>query len=110
MIRRATNRYRVVGVLALSAGGWLYLSTSVALAAAPELPPAAKKYDFQRDVRVILESSCVGCHDAERHKGEFRLDTRDNLLKGTETGPAVVLGKSDASDLIKAVARLEKDT
>ncbi|HZZ71233.1 MAG TPA: PSD1 and planctomycete cytochrome C domain-containing protein [Pirellulales bacterium] len=74
------------------------------------LPPAAPHYDFQRDIRPILESSCVGCHNADRKKGEFRLDTRDNLLKGGENGVVVVPGKSGESDLIKAVARLDKGT
>ena len=120
MIPSATARYRLGACLIGCAATWLYLSTHLAVAAKPDLPapdlaapalPApAKKYDFQRDVRTILEASCVGCHDAERHKGEFRLDTRDNLLKGSESGPAIVLGKSEASDLIKSVARVQKDT
>src|SRR5258708_4503478 len=97
---------RFAGMLA----GITALTAISASAADPTLSAPAKKYEFQRDVRSILESSCVGCHDAERHKGEFRLDTREHLLKGSESGPAIVVGKSAESDLIKAVARLEKDT
>ena len=47
------------------------------IAAEPELPPAAKRADFQRHIRPILEQACVGCHGSVKQKGELRLDTKD---------------------------------
>ena len=39
----------------------------------------------------------------DKHKGGLRLDLRDAMLKGGETGPAIVPGKPEASPLIEAV-------
>ena len=73
------------------------------------LPPAAAKFDFDKDIRPLLEQSCVECHSSEKQKGAFRLDTREMLLKGGENGETVKLGKSAESTLIHHVARLDED-
>lgn len=77
---------------------------------ASKLPPVAKTFDFDRDVRPIFERSCVECHGAEKQKGKFRLDARDYLLAGSENGEMVKPGKSAESALIHAVARLDEDS
>jgi mono/diheme cytochrome c family protein len=77
---------------------------------ASRLPPAAATFDFEKDVRPLLEQSCVECHGAEKQKGGFRLDTREMLLKGGENGEAIKLGKSADSTLIHHVARLDEDS
>src|SRR4030095_8405519 len=74
-----------------------------------KLPPAAANYDFDKDIRPLLEQSCVECHSSEKQKGAFRLDTREMLLKGGENGETVKLGKSAESTLIHHVARLDED-
>jgi len=79
-------------------------------AAAPALPPPARTFDFDSEIRPILEQNCVECHGAERQKGQFRLDSRDFLLKGGENGEAVKLGKSADSPLIQFAGRLDEDT
>ncbi len=86
------------------------LPTPNAKAMEPNLPPPSKGFDFQRDIRPILERSCLGCHGAEKQKGDFRLDTREHFYKGGPSGPAIVRGRSEASDLIKMVARIEEDS
>ena len=42
---------------------------------ASKLPPAADKKDvtYAKDIRPILEVSCVRCHGEEKHKGKLRL-------------------------------------
>ena len=74
-----------------------------------KLPAAASSYDFDRDIRPLLEQACVGCHGETKQKGKFRLDTRDGLLKGGEDGKAIVEGKSAESSLIHYTARLVED-
>jgi ankyrin repeat protein/mono/diheme cytochrome c family protein len=60
--------------------------------------------DFNRDVRPILERSCVSCHSGEKSRGSFDLTTRDTALKGGQSGEAAILsGKPDASPLIRFV-------
>src|SRR5688572_13615857 len=60
---------------------------------------------FEAKVRPLLVKHCYSCHSAEAKKvrGNLRLDTRDGLLKGGPTGPAVVPGDPDKSLLIQAV-------
>ncbi len=60
------------------------------------------------DVFAVLEAHCVKCHGGEKTKGGLDLVTRAALLRGGESGAAVVPGKPDASLLIRQV-RHEED-
>jgi hypothetical protein len=71
--------------------------------------PAARTVDFAKDVQPILANSCYECHGPEKQKGGLRLDEKAAALKGGDTGPAVVPGKSAESLLIQAVAGTKAD-
>ena len=90
------------------------LSTQVAIArgveAEKKLPPPAASVDFHKDIRPLLEQACVGCHGAEKQKGQFRLDTLDWLLKGGDSGGVITRGRSGDSPLIHRIARLDEET
>src|SRR5207245_1794419 len=60
---------------------------------------------FETRIRPLLLEHCYKCHSAQTKspKGGLLLDTRDGLLKGGDTGPAIVAGKPEASLLLKAV-------
>ncbi len=58
---------------------------------------------FETEVRPILAANCYQCHGEEKQKGELRIDSRQALLKGGESGAAIVPGKPDESLLIEAV-------
>src|SRR4051812_34953529 len=66
---------------------------------------------FETKVRPVLVKHCYPCHshEAKKSRGKLWADHRDGLLKGGESGPAVVPGKPDRSLLIKAV-RYEDDS
>ena len=49
----------------------------------------------------VLRKNCFGCHNPEKHKGGLDLSTRELLLKGGEGGPAVEVGRSSSSLLMK---------
>ncbi len=67
--------------------------------------------NFATQIKPILEKSCYECHNAEKKKGNFRLDDPALALKGGESGlPAIVPGKSAESRLIKLVAREDPDS
>src|SRR5262249_27982074 len=51
----------------------------------------------------LLVEHCYRCHGPEKQKGGLRLDTRDGVLRGGESGPAVVPGKPSESRLVRAV-------
>src|SRR6266498_3881978 len=72
--------------------------------------PSNHKIDFAKEIKPILEASCIKCHGRGRTKGEFSIESRDTLLKGGESGPAIVPGKSEESRVIELVAGLDADS
>src|SRR5580658_9924590 len=72
-------------------------------------PPANHRVDFKSEVQPIFEASCIRCHGRGRDRGGLRIDSRDSLLKGGDTGPAAVSGKSGDSYLIALVAGANPD-
>ena len=60
---------------------------------------------FEEKIRPVLVEHCYSCHsaDAKKFKGGLRLDSKATLLKGGETGPALIPGKPNESLLIKAI-------
>ena len=64
--------------------------------------------DVER-VRVLLETRCLSCHGPEKQKGGLRVDSREALLKGGESGPAAVSGDPDHSLILQAVRHAAGD-
>jgi mono/diheme cytochrome c family protein len=64
---------------------------------------AAREEFFEAKIRPVLADNCLECHGAEKHKGGLRLDVRAAMLKGGDTGPAIVPGKPGESPLIEAI-------
>lgn len=83
-----------VGIGAVSAEyGW----------AADETPsPEAVRF-FETSVRPILVEHCQKCHGAAKQWSGLRLDSREAILQGGESGPAAVVGKPQESRLILAI-------
>ena len=94
----------VIPILVLGAA----VAPQSVVAAAPE---AAQLEFFEKHVRPVLIENCYKCHsaEAEKVKGGFLLDTREGLLKGGDSGPAIVLGKPEESRLIKAIRYTDPD-
>lgn len=64
--------------------------------------------DFNVDVLPVLRANCLACHNTKDKKGDLVLETSAAMLKGGESGPAIVPGKADQS-LLLAVASLRKE-
>ncbi len=77
----------------------------------PTLPPAATvKINFDRDIRPILETSCLRCHGPQKPHSHFRLDYREGALAGGDDNTNdIVPGNSTNSFLIAYVARQVTD-
>ena len=77
---------------------------SLSFAATAALPPDQIEF-FETTIRPILVESCYKCHSETEGKshGSLTLDTRDALLKGGATGPALIAGDPDKSLLMQAV-------
>src|SRR5688572_12217985 len=69
----------------------------------------AGKTFFETKIRPVLVEHCQECHGDKKQKGGLRLDTKAYLLKGGDTGPAIVAGKAEASLLIKAIRHIDPD-
>ncbi len=87
------------------------LLVSVALAAdpaakAPEFTDEQIKF-FETQVRPLLVEHCHDCHGPQTQWASLRLDSRDAILKGGDSGPAAVPGKPAESLLIRAVRHEE---
>ena len=65
--------------------------------------PDTAAENFEMKVRPILANRCYGCHSTAP-LGGLAVNSRNGLLKGGKTGPAVVPGKPEESLLIQAVA------
>jgi len=68
-----------------------------------KVPPASarKGLSFEKDVKPILDKSCVKCHSGDKPKGKYRMDTLASVIKGGESGdPAVVPSQGGKSPLV----------
>src|SRR5216117_2846449 len=59
---------------------------------------------FESRVRPVLSKNCFACHTTSK-LGGLQLDSREHLLQGGASGPAIVPGQPESSLLIQAVRR-----
>ena len=79
-----------------------------------EAPPAAAAGGplvFSTIIAPILEAKCNKCHNADKSKGDLRLDNFEMVMKGgqDEKVKNVVPGKPDDSLMIKRIALPDSD-
>jgi len=60
--------------------------------------------DFDRDVAPILAERCLDCHGGPKPKGGLDLTSRKATFAGGESGPVVVAGNVDESELWQRIA------
>jgi WD40 repeat protein len=72
--------------------------------------PKDKTVSFESDVFPFLSDNCVSCHSKSTHKGGLNLETPEAILKGGDSGPAVVPGKPQESILMKASTHADPDS
>lgn len=81
----------------------LPLGMTVTVAAAP---------DFAKDIQPILQEKCIDCHAApykkgtrlRKPKGDYRVDTRENITKaGDSEEPGVVPKNAAKSEVYKRI-------
>src|SRR5712664_4293014 len=98
-----------LSVILLSSASALAAPTITPEQAAQLPPPASHSVSFSKEIKPIFEASCIKCHGRGRDKGGLRIDTRETLLKGGDSGVAVVPGKSAESLLISLVQGFDPD-
>ncbi len=95
------NRVRVSTLRVRGARVTLVAMLAAAVASGTE----ADLEHFEKRVRPLLVEHCHACHSADAPSvfAGLRLDSRQGLLVGGDSGPAVVPGDSRASPLLQAV-------
>lgn len=86
---------------------WASLAAG-AVGVAQEAPPrnalAPEKLEFfESKVRPILVQRCYECHSGQESNGGLRLDYREGLLKGGDSGPALQADEPQGSLLLRAI-------
>jgi hypothetical protein len=88
-------------------GTWAALAVlALAVAARPESPPVSPP-QFERDVLPVLTARCLKCHGATKPKARLDLRTKASLLRGGESGPALVPGSAEKSLLFQMIHKGE---
>ena len=68
----------------------------------------AKTDFFESKIRPVLATHCFECH-GHKDKGGLKLDSREAILQGGDSGPAIVLGKPQKSLLMTAVQHADSE-
>src|SRR5688572_20195963 len=79
-----------------------FVSLMAVASAGAAVPPEHVEF-FEKKVRPVLVEQCYKCHGPEKQKADLRLDSREGLMKGADTGPVVVPGDPSKSSLIKSI-------
>ncbi len=64
---------------------------------------AAEDAFFEAKVRPVLAGTCLKCHGETKASAGLRLDSREAMLAGGDSGPAVVPGKPEESLIVVAI-------
>ncbi len=105
MIRRTTAPRAACFILAALPLA-IQITSEARQAAAPAATAAQSATLFETSVRPVLAANCYDCHGEER-MGGLRVDSREGLLKGGKSGPAIVPGDPEKSLLIQAVRQTQ---
>lgn len=101
------HRQRWRGSLATA---FIFAGAVSSFAADGAVSPADLQF-FESKIRPILIENCYQCHsrEADKVRGGLLLDSREGVLHGGSTGPAIVAGKPDESLLIQAIRYRDPD-
>lgn len=69
---------------------------------APAFDSASLEF-FEDKIRPLLIARCHRCHGPKKQEANLRLDSRPSILKGGDSGPAIVPHEADRSLLIDAI-------
>ena len=95
-----------IAAAGLALGTWMHCASGA------ETPPTTEQLNFfEKKIRPILVEKCSKCHGSEGSpKAGLRLDSREAIRRGGDSGPAVIPGDTAASLLMEAIRYGDPDT
>lgn len=71
---------------------------------------AAEKVSFSREIAPVLQKNCLTCHNAEKSKGGYRVDTFAQVISaGKSKEPALTSGEPEKSELYHRLVTPDAD-
>ncbi len=65
---------------------------------------------FATEVYPFLKNNCLACHNSTKAKADLILESPADMLRGGDTGPAIVPGNGNDSFLFSTAAHIEEPT
>jgi WD40 repeat protein len=59
--------------------------------------------DFANHILPLLRANCIACHNVQKAEGGLNLESFEQLMKGGDSGPTLVVGKGGESELVRRV-------
>ena len=82
------------------------LAIALSIATVAIASGCSKEISYSKDVKPIINTSCLECHDGKGEGSEesgLILATYDDLMQGTKFGQVVVPGDSESSTLYRLI-------
>ena len=78
------------------------------IVAALQTVAVAEDVNFETQIKPLLSAKCFDCHGPDVQESHLRLDRKSSMLRGGDSGePAIIVGDSEGSHLIKLVSEKE---
>jgi hypothetical protein len=77
--------------------------------AAADSPRDEAETFFELKIRPTLAGTCFACHGGKKTSSGLRVDSREALLRGGESGPAIVPGAPEKSLLVQAIRHAHEE-
>jgi len=71
---------------------------------------SAAEVDFSHQIVPVLREHCAECHTGDKKKGGFSMNTRADLMAGSENGPVIEVRHSDKSKFIELLVTKDEDS
>lgn len=72
--------------------------------------PAEQIEFFEKEIRPVLVKRCYACHGGKKQEASLRLDSHAWMMKGSDTGAAVVPGDPQKSRIIQVIQYHDDDS
>lgn len=69
----------------------------------------AENVDYLKEIKPIFAEKCYACHSALKQEAELRLETRELMLNGGDSGAILAPNKPDHSLLLKRIMAKEDE-